>query len=189
MGERLVPSLQAREAIATLLVQGDSKAIGTPPDWWAVRVTREKADGGDAYAMYELGQWFEEGKKGLPKDFHLAYLWNERSAKAGDTDGLAKQGVCLFRGIGVAKKETEGAILLGMAADRGCPLAAFILGMAYYKGKPASSIGKNLDRAQYWLNVTLQRGSSCTQCLCLGDEDEAEQALEAIREELAVEKK
>ena len=185
MGERLVSSPQARETIATLLKSGNSKAIiGILPHWWAVRVTREKAEQGDGYAMYELGLWYEEGAKGLPKNVQMAYSWYERSAKADDTDGLAKQGACLFRGIGIAKNETDGAVLLGMAADRGCPLAAFILGMAYYKGQPASSIGKNLDRAHRWLKVTLQRGSSCTQCLCLGDEDEAELTLEAIREEL-----
>ena len=51
MGERLVSSLQARETMmmSTLLESGDpdDDAIGTPPDWWTVKITRSDAERGE----------------------------------------------------------------------------------------------------------------------------------------------
>ena len=187
MGERLVSSVQARETISTLLESGDPDAIGTPPDWWTVKITRSDAEQGVCEAMYALGRWYGMGLMGLPEDQEQAYVWYERSAKQGHTDGLAKQGDFLFKGIGTTKNEAEGAILLTMAAERGSHYGAFILGMAYYEGTPASSIRKDLDRAEYWLEKPLRNyfewRHQFVKYLSVSNERTAHETLKEIKKE------
>lgn len=184
MGGRLIQSHQARETISTLLQSENYDDIGTPPDWWTVKIKRDEADLGDESAMFTLGMWYEDGQKGLYKNVKLAFNWYKQASKEDHIDALAKQGELLFKGIGTKKNEAEGAILLTMAAERGSYVAAFVLGTIYYKGTPSSSIRKDLDRAEYWLKKAVKKGSRRhVTNLSEDDEMEANEILKEINKE------
>ena len=68
-----------------------------------VKRTKERAEGGDGYAMYSLGVWYEQGKFDLEEDNAEAYRWYKKSADAGHVMGIAAVGFSLMIGLGVEK--------------------------------------------------------------------------------------
>jgi TPR repeat protein len=50
----------------------------------AVRLFRLSAEQGYAYAQYDLGNMYERGQEGIPKDYVLAYMWWNLSGSNGN---------------------------------------------------------------------------------------------------------
>ena len=114
-----------------------------------VKEMRAKAEGGDRYAMFRLGLWYQLGRNGLTKDAAQARAWCERSAAARDPRGIAAFGEYLLGGFGGPRNTTLGLVLVSQAAALGSDVGAYYLGDAFFQGKH----GLSADRVQarFWL--------------------------------------
>jgi TPR repeat protein len=76
-----------------------------------VRATiyRREADSGNAMAMADLGQMYEFGDAGLPKDDAEAVQWYRRGAEAGSGQAMASLGHMYERGRGGLAKDIDAA--------------------------------------------------------------------------------
>ena len=154
MGPKLLPSAQTRSIIRTLVRTG---AIGgDKATRWEERLNEEEklqtwrreAEGGDCYAMYELGcaHWY--GTHGLNKDQAAAYGWWKKGADLGEATCMAVAGRCLLFGMGVDKAVTHGMLLAGGAAWKGSRYGCLLLGMSYDTGK--KGLPKDAAQAKHW---------------------------------------
>ena len=140
MGTRLLPALQVKTMIRTMVASG--ALTGDKVDAWKLKLEEEgevaemlrKAEAGDGRAMYFLGAWYFLGQKGLAKDEAKTFEWYEKSHEAGDTLGTAGFSMCYLEGNGVPKCLARGATLMSEAAGRGSKNACIYLGIAYAKG-------------------------------------------------------
>ena len=155
IGTRLLPAPQARNIIEELVKSGDiDDELATAwkqklEDEKEVKETRAKAEGGDGYAMYCLGVWYEKGEYGLAVDKAQARSWYERSAAARDPKGIAAFGNCLLLGIGGPEDHVFGIMNVTEAAGLGSDLSAYRLGWAFFEG--GHGLSKDPVRARYWL--------------------------------------
>ena len=155
IGTELIPAPQIRNTIEALVKSGAIDGeLATAwkqklEDEKEVKETRAKAEGGDGYAMYCLGVWYEKGEYGLAVDKAQARAWYERSAAARDPKGMASFGQCLLLGIGGPEDHVFGIMNVTEAAGLGSDHAACILGNAFIKGK--FGLPKDPVRARYWL--------------------------------------
>ena len=140
IGTRLLPAPQARNTIEALVESGAIE--GEIAEAWKeklktealVKETRAKADGGDGYAMYRLGMWYQFGMRGLAEDTAQARAWYGRSAAVRYPKGMARFGECLTCGKGGSKNHALGLVMVSQAAALGSDLAAYLLGYAFSKG-------------------------------------------------------
>jgi len=165
MGPQLLPSLPLRNAIENLVqsgvidgdkVEGWKKRLAEEKE---VKVLREKAEGGSAAAMYNLGIRYKDGSNGLSKDDVTAYEWFKRGAdehqKRGTTNTeitgqvmcFACMGVALLFGQGVEPNPAHAILLLCEAATLGSDVAAKHLGDCYYSGY---GVPMDAKAAQRW---------------------------------------
>jgi len=155
IGTRLLPAPQARNTIEALVESG---AIdGEIAEAWKeklkdetwVKETRAKAEGGDGYAMYRLGMWYQFGLHGLAEDTAQARAWYGRSAAVRHPKGMARFGECLMCGKGGSKNHALGLVMVSQAAALGSDLAAYLLGYAF--GKGTWGLPKLPAQARFWL--------------------------------------
>eukprot|EP00593_Proboscia_inermis_P003992 CAMPEP_0171298562 /NCGR_PEP_ID=MMETSP0816-20121228/7339_1 /TAXON_ID=420281 /ORGANISM="Proboscia inermis, Strain CCAP1064/1" /LENGTH=160 /DNA_ID=CAMNT_0011773683 /DNA_START=34 /DNA_END=513 /DNA_ORIENTATION=+ len=81
MGKRLFPAVQVRNTLKRLVESG--AISGSKADAWKeamaedarLAALRERAEGGDADAMTDLGIAYRDGKRGVKKDATQAFLW------------------------------------------------------------------------------------------------------------------
>jgi TPR repeat protein len=140
MGTRLLPALQVKNMIRTMVASG--ALTGDKVDAWKLKLKEEeevvevlrKAEAGDGRAMCNLGSWYKLGLTGLAKDLAKAFEWYEKSHEAGHASGTGGLGGCYLHGEGVPKCLVRGAMLLGEAAGRGSKYACINLGRAYADG-------------------------------------------------------
>jgi hypothetical protein len=140
MGTRLLPALQVKNMIRTMVASG--ALTGDKVDAWKLKLKEEgevaewrrKAEAGDGRAMYVLGAWYWLGQKGLAEDKAKAFEWYEKSHEAGYAIGACFLASCYLYGDGVPKCLARGATLMSEAAGRGSNYACFKLGRAYADG-------------------------------------------------------
>jgi len=121
---------------------------------------KEKGENGNARAMYHLGAMYKFGQNGLEKDSKEAYKWYIKSADAGDVMGKGAVGECLLYGWGVEKNQTEGLIMMAVAAAEGSDAACHFLGGVYFKGYFGCKV--NYASAKHWLEKAVAEGEgSC----------------------------
>ena len=154
MGKRLFPAVQLRNTLKRLVESG--AISGSKADAWKqamaeeaeVAVTRQKAEGGDAYSMKVLGIWYHEGKHGMKKDATQAFMWFKRAADLDDLDSLYACGTAYLTGLGVTSSDTRGIIMMGMAAVMGSAHACYFLGRSNEKGR--CGFDKDPQEATRW---------------------------------------
>ena len=137
MGTKLLPALQVKNMIRTMVTSG--ALTGDKVDAWKLKLEEEekvaetlrKAEAGDGGAMWILGLWYENGKKGLAKDVAKAFEWYKKSHEAGYAPGTGRLGACYVVGAGVPKCLVRANTLLSDAAARGSKYACYQLGRAY----------------------------------------------------------
>ena len=140
MGTRLLPALQVKNMIRTMVTSG--ALTGDKVDAWKLKLEEEEevaemlrwAEAGNGGAMFNLGNWYKYGRKGLAKDAAKAFEWYEKSHEAGNAGGSGSLGMCYLDGEGVPTCPVHGAILMSDAAARGSKNACFNLGLAYADG-------------------------------------------------------
>ena len=155
MGTRLLPALQVKSMIRTMVASG--ALTGDKVDAWKLKLEEEeevaewlrKAEAGDGWAMCSLGVWYKYGHKGLAKDLAKSFEWYEKSHEAGNAAGTSGLGNYYLDGAVVPKCPMRGSTLLSDAAGRGSKCACFILGLAYAEGDWGFPKDENMARRYY----------------------------------------
>ncbi|CAB9506651.1 Sel1 domain protein repeat-containing protein [Seminavis robusta] len=160
MGEKLLPAIQHRNTIETLVESG--VIDGDLADNWNEKVEQKKkmeellkwAGSGNGNAMFLAGIKYRDGEEGFKKDKKLAFQWYKKAQEAGNVKGKAMVGWCYLDGAGVTKQQSPGLFHLTDAASQGSDFAAYKLGIAFAKGK----YGLNVDKMESirWLEKSLR---------------------------------
>ena len=161
MGKRLLPAVQTRNTIETLIKSGAIE--GEVAEAWQkklavekeVKECRAKAEAGDGEAMWLLGGWYQLGNHGLAKDKTQARAWFERSAATRDPRGMSCFGSCLLRGAGGPQNNSLGLVCLTDGAHLGSNYAAYKLGSAFYHGR--SGLPEDRVQALFWLKKAVDK--------------------------------
>ena len=155
MGTRLLPALQVKNMIRTMVTSG--ALTGDKVDAWKLRLeeeekvaeTRRKAEAGVGWAMFKLGLWYKNGENGLAKDMAKAFEWYEKSHEAGYAGGTCVLGDCYLLGYGVPKCFARANTLLTEAAGRGSKYACYSVGLVYAKGLAGFPEDEKMARRYY----------------------------------------
>ena len=177
MGTKLLPAVQARNTIESLIQSGaiegelaeawQEASAEKRADETRVKEWRAEAEGGDGDAMYLLGECYKFGLLGVAVDEAQACAWFERSAAARNPKGLASFGDCLLRAgvrkwVGAQFPVTSSAfqdIALGLmnmtqAAELGSDFGAYALGEAFFFGN--YGLPKDPVRARFWVKKVVE---------------------------------
>ena len=154
MGKRLLPAVQVRNSLKRLVESG--AISGSKADAWKKAVAEEaevaalrvRAEGGDARAMYDLGDAYYFGVRGLKKDDTQAFTWYKRAADLNNVHGLSSCGVLYLNGDGVERSPIRGLMMLTAAATLGSEHACAILGRANADGR--YGLDQNPQEATRW---------------------------------------
>jgi hypothetical protein len=155
MGTRLLPAVQTRNTIRTLIesgaIEGElAKAWQTKlAEEAKVKAERAKAEAGNGYSMFLLGVWSQHGAYGLAKSDGQARAWYERSAAVRHPHGMAAFGECLLLGYGGPENTSLGLVYTTDAAHLGSDLGAYLLGAAFFHGM--YNLPKDTVQARFWL--------------------------------------
>ena len=120
-----------------------------------VKATRTKAEGGNGYAMWRLGAWYQHGERGLVKDSAQARAWYERSAATRDPMGLSSFGSCLLRGAGGPQNTSLGLVYITDGAHLGSNFGAYTLGKAFFAGR--HGLPEDRVQARFWLKKAVDK--------------------------------
>lgn len=187
----LFPSIHVRNTIEHLIESGIIE--GELADTWKERMAKkreeeaevkgwkEAAEKGDTDAMYELGLCYVHGKKGLEADMEEAYKWFKKGYDAGDVYCMTLAGVYQFTGDGTKMKESNGLVLIALAAEKGSDHACYLLGKFYHKG--IYGITKDSKEAKFWLEKALRVGACEYPQMEENSVADAKQWLQEIEEE------
>jgi TPR repeat protein len=167
MGTRLLPALQVKNMIRTMVASG--ALTGDKVDAWKLKLKEEEevakmrreAEAGDGAAMWILGSWYELGQKGLAKDSAKAFEWYEKSHEAGDATGACFLASCYLYGDGVPKCLARANTLMSQAAERGSKYACFRLGGAYADGLAGFPKDEKMAR-RFYSTVASATNDDCT---------------------------
>ena len=159
IGTKLVPVVQARNTIESLIQSGAIEA--EIAEAWQnrlefekrVKEMRAKAEGGDGEAMQWMGVSYTYGQ-GVAKDEAQARAWFERSAAARHPPGMANFGQCLLSGIGGPQDILLGLVNVTEAAHLGSAMGACILGEVFFRG--SFGLPKDPVRARFWLKKVVE---------------------------------
>eukprot|EP00475_Leptophrys_vorax_P008119 TRINITY_DN1520_c0_g1_i1.p1 TRINITY_DN1520_c0_g1~~TRINITY_DN1520_c0_g1_i1.p1 ORF type:complete len:207 (-),score=58.40 TRINITY_DN1520_c0_g1_i1:61-681(-) len=112
---------------------------------------------GYADALFKLGQAYEKGQDGLPKDAALAFESFLRSAELGNARSQLRVGFYYDAGLGMQASNTSmAAHWYRKSAEQGEPKAMFSLGLALAKGN--TDLGKRPEEAAAWFEKAAARG-------------------------------
>ncbi len=83
----------------------------------------EKAEQGDVFSQYELGECYENGWGGMIQDYAEAAKWYTKAAKQGFLEAQCILGAWYCRGQGVAQDYEKAAEWYAKAAEQGSMIA------------------------------------------------------------------
>mmetsp|Transcript_14066 Transcript_14066/g.41922 ORF Transcript_14066/g.41922 Transcript_14066/m.41922 type:complete len:269 (+) Transcript_14066:86-892(+) len=155
MGPRLFDATQVKNTIEALVksgaIDGDKATAWKAKlkDETLVKETRAQAEGGDGYAMWQLGTWYGTGKHGLAQDRVQARAWYERSAAARDPRGMGQFGGYLLEGRGGPVDTALGLVYASQSAMLGSDFGAYYLGKAFHLGR--YGVRRDPAQARFWL--------------------------------------
>jgi TPR repeat protein len=138
MGAKLVPSVQARNAIKRMVESG--AITGAKADAWKARIEgekkvaelRRKAEAGDVQAMKDLGFAYRDALHDLKTDVSEFYFWFKKAADLEDPSAMTVYGFAQICGLShVAENVPAGFMALGYAAAKGSAGACYGLGTCY----------------------------------------------------------
>ena len=105
------------------------------------------AEQGDAYAQFNLG-WMYRNGKGVLEDDKEAVKWYTKAAEQGYAFAQNNLGVMYKNGKGVLKDPKEAVKWYTKAAEQGYALAQKNLGVMYADGE---GVLKDLSKAKHWI--------------------------------------
>jgi TPR repeat protein len=124
---------------------------------------RRSAEAGFSYAMFRLGNCYENGT-GVAQNESKAFEWYQKAEDLGDPLGIYYLGSAYERGIGVAKDPIQAMRLYKTGAnlynESNC---MYSLGIIYYYGTADPPIHKNVDQGMEWLEKAADNGNAQAQ--------------------------
>ncbi|MDF3931245.1 tetratricopeptide repeat protein [Pseudomonas citronellolis] len=117
----LIAPLLSQAGGNSLLVPATGRCtLNTVPEQLqqALASCQQIANGGDAEAQFELGEYYYTGER-APRDFQAALRWYEKASLQGHAQAQWRLGTMFFRGEGVKANNIQAYIVLKMAAVNG----------------------------------------------------------------------
>ena len=168
IGRRIVPALQARNAVERLINKGLIKGEGARK-WTQVqaelsamtesmRKTYGNAVKGQAKAQRVFASAYRDGTDGVERDYGKAWEWFHKAAVQDDPTACASIGVFYMNGMGRDKDPSNALIWMTRAAMLGSEHGAICVGNYY--ADPAYRLFPEPDQAQakYWYTKSLRQG-------------------------------
>ena len=115
---------------------------------------KDRAEGGDPEAQFELGRRYLQGA-GLERNDVMALHWVKTAAEQGYPRAQAGLGWMYAVGRGVKRDEVQSFVWYERAAKEGFPVAQRMLGKYYEKGM---GVEKNLELAREWYEKAAEKG-------------------------------
>lgn len=131
----------------------------------------KKANEGDAWSQYQVGDAYYRGIRGVGKNHTMAAEWFEKAARQGIKEAQYYLGVCYDLGNGRMQSYNDAAYWYRQAAEQGHPGAQFNLGICYQKGEGVSQSAQDAAKwiakaaVQGYLNAQL----NLARCYAEGD--------------------
>jgi TPR repeat protein len=116
---------------------------------------RPLAEGGDAYAQYNLGTMYYNGN-GVPQDDAEAVRLYRLSVEQGNANAQYSLGFMYSNGQGVLQDDAEAAKLYRMSAKQGYDRAQYTLGVMYANGQ---GVLQSHVLAHLWYNIASANGN------------------------------
>ena len=126
--------------------------VNNPP----VAALRELAEAGDAQAQTELGERYEDGRNGVPRDYEAAVALYRRAAEQGDARGQANLGAMFANGTGVPRDDEAAVMWWRLAATQGSARAQNGLGTMYANGR--GGVRYDDREAVRWFRLSAEQG-------------------------------
>lgn len=109
----------------------------------------------DFYFDYDLGEFYENGEAGLPKDMGIALkLYTNPAVLFGDVPSMIKLGHFYEEGLGSPIDMKEAILWYEQAFDKGDESAGLTIGVRYAQGY--HGLKKNKKKALKWLKQASQ---------------------------------
>jgi TPR repeat protein len=121
----------------------------------ALREWTPLAKQGDAFAQYNLGQMYRQGK-GVPQNYKTAVKWYKLAAEQENARAQYNLGLLYFNGKGVPKDNKIAVKWFRLAADQGDADAQNNLGFMYGNGQ---GLPQDYIRAHMWWNLAASSGN------------------------------
>ena len=115
------------------------------------------AAGGHTPAQLYLGQLYDEGQAGLPKDPSRARRLTTLAAEAGDAKAMHNLGVYEFQGEGGPVDPSSAARWFRKAADAGVVESQYNLGLLYQAG---TGVARDPEQARKWFRAAAAGGDA-----------------------------
>jgi TPR repeat protein len=120
----------------------------------AIRLYRDAADIGNAYAMNNLGSMYEHGE-GVDQSHLEAVKWYKKAAELGDSLAMNNLGIMYVHGVGVSHNYTEALKWFKKAAELGCVPAFYNIGVLYANG---NGVKRDISEALKWFKEAHRLG-------------------------------
>jgi uncharacterized protein len=115
----------------------------------ALKEFKESAEQGDAFAQYDLG-WMYANGRGVVKNERTAVEWYTKAAEQGNAAAQNNLGLMYDFGKGVVKNERTAVEWYTKAAEQGAAGAQYNLGAMYANGE---GVVKNERTAVEWYKL------------------------------------
>jgi TPR repeat protein len=120
----------------------------------AVKWFRKAAEQGNAFAQFNLGQIYTQGK-GVPQDYAEAVKWWRKAAEQGNAPAQYNLGVMYLHGQGVRQDYAQAVKWYRKAAEQGYAGAQNNLGYMYGLGL---GVRQDYVTALMWVNLAAAQG-------------------------------
>lgn len=121
--------------------------------------TKVRADAGESWSQYSLGNHYEMGK-GVKKDLAQAIRWYRKSAEQGNIDGQGALANLYFEGPAEVRDLAQGVHWLRKAAEQGGSGSQRLLGLAYQQGL---GVEKDPTESAKWFEKSAKQGDVIAQ--------------------------
>jgi TPR repeat protein len=153
--DRTRKALGAMAVGVLLLVTSGSMASAQGDNNELIKMFRESAERGEAWAQNNLGVMYDNGE-GVAEDDAEAVKWYRKAAEQGDAAAQNNLGVMYDNGEGVAEDDAKAVKWYRKAAEQGDAKAQSNLGVKCRDGQGAA---QNYVLAHMWLDLARAQGN------------------------------
>ena len=138
-------------------IDGDRLYLHSDNSSEAVKWYRKAAEQGNAFAQYNLGNMYANGK-GVPKNDSEAVKWYRKAAEQGYASAQCNLGIMYAKGEGVPEDDEEAVKWYRKAAQQGHTSSQYNLGVMYDNGKGVPE--NDVEAYKWYLLAAAQGGNS-----------------------------
>ena len=151
------------ESVQRLMAQAPGRAPASRADMIsAVDLQQLKMRGaqGNAMAQNQLGQLYQNGRRGVPQDYVMAQGWYEKAAAQGNGWAQNQLGQMFADARGVSQDYTKARRWWEQAAAQGVAQAQYNLGQLYFN---ARGVPQDYTTARGWYEKAAAQGNAWAQ--------------------------